>query len=65
MNFVMGVCDDVIVLDFGRLIAHGSPDEVSSDPAVIAAYLGDGSDEPASAPAEAATPAAAAAGGAG
>jgi sulfate-transporting ATPase len=54
MNFVMGVCDDVIVLDFGRLIAHGSPDEVSTDPAVIAAYLGDGSDVPATAPAEAA-----------
>jgi ABC-type uncharacterized transport system ATPase subunit len=63
MNFVMGVCDDVIVLDFGRLIAHGSPDEVSTDPAVIAAYLGDGSEEPATAPAEA-TAGAAVAGGA-
>ncbi len=41
MNFVMGVCDRVLVLDFGKLIASGSPEEVRSDRAVIAAYLGD------------------------
>ncbi len=40
MNFVMGVCDQVVVLDFGTLIASGPPEQVSSDPAVIAAYLG-------------------------
>jgi sulfate-transporting ATPase len=52
MNFVMGVCDQVVVLDFGKLIASGSPEEVSSDPAVIAAYLGDEGDaEPAGQPA--------------
>ena len=44
MNFVMGVCDRVVVLDFGRRIASGSPDDVRSDPAVIAAYLGERSD---------------------
>ena len=41
MEFVMDVCDDVLVLDFGRQIAAGSPAEIQSDPAVVAAYLGD------------------------
>ncbi|WP_116999408.1 branched-chain amino acid ABC transporter permease/ATP-binding protein [Desertimonas flava] len=46
MNFVMGFCDDVVVIDFGRRIAMGTPQEVRNDPAVIAAYLGDELDEP-------------------
>ncbi len=45
MNFVMEVCDEVVVLDFGRLIASGSPEQVRSDPAVIAAYLGNEADD--------------------
>lgn len=44
MNFVMEVCDEVVVLDFGRLIASGPPEQVRSDPAVIAAYLGNEAD---------------------
>ncbi|HEX4729907.1 MAG TPA: branched-chain amino acid ABC transporter permease/ATP-binding protein [Solirubrobacterales bacterium] len=44
MNFVMSVCDELVVLDFGRTIATGKPSDVRNNPAVIAAYLGEEED---------------------
>ncbi len=42
MDLMMSVCDSIVVLDFGRVIATGTPRQVQDNPAVTAAYLGAG-----------------------
>jgi branched-chain amino acid transport system ATP-binding protein len=42
MNLVMAVCEKIVVLNFGKKLAEGTPDDIRSSPEVVAAYLGQG-----------------------
>ncbi|NLL70004.1 MAG: ABC transporter ATP-binding protein [Epulopiscium sp.] len=41
MNLVMGICEKIVVVDYGMIIAAGTPDEIKTNPKVIGAYLGE------------------------
>jgi sulfate-transporting ATPase len=45
VGMVMSTCDRIVVIDFGRVIASGTPDEIRTNQAVLEAYLGSSTDE--------------------
>ncbi len=45
MKVVMSVCESIAVMDFGEIIAHGTPSEIRDNPCVVKAYLGNDGDD--------------------
>ena len=52
MKFVMGLCEQIAVLNFGQIIALGNPEQIRTNPQVIEAYLGRDDDEVSPAPSQ-------------
>ncbi|MBR0320490.1 MAG: ABC transporter ATP-binding protein, partial [Clostridia bacterium] len=45
MKLVMGICERIYVLNYGRILAHGSPEEIATNSEVVEAYLGKSEDQ--------------------
>ena len=45
MRFIMGICQEIAVLNFGQLIAQGTPEAIRNNSEVVEAYLGDDGDD--------------------
>jgi ABC-type branched-subunit amino acid transport system ATPase component len=56
VNLVLNLCDYIVVLDFGKVIATGTPTEIRSNPDVIKAYLGSTHSQPAASGVEGVVP---------
>ena len=45
MDMIMNICEEIVVINFGQVIAEGNPEEISTNEDVITAYLGEDTDD--------------------